>query len=415
VKHILSKRMFFYAVMPVFGALLLTACASGRISQLSYPLPQAMPPAGLSIQQVPQFICFGTDDNGYSGLEGSGGGGGLHFLTAIFTGRKNQAGSNNPRTFDGSPWHYSFYVNTYYIVPDINASSAYASTGKENPVFVKRAWKEALEHGHEIGNHTHSHPHGNAFSVRRWLKEMRLCSDILGRPYDDRETVAQPNLHSGLGIPRLQLIGFRTPFLEYNNDTLKAARRQGFLYDCSLEEGFETGQDGGNFLWPYRLDRGSPGNPQTIGRHPGLWEIPVYAFIVPPDNDCEPYGVLPGLRDKLGKIHDYFNPAEGKITGMDWNLWCDFRMDPAEFLATLKYTLDRRLAGNRAPMTVGLHSELYSDKHDAGDTSTSVAERRAALREFLDYVQAIPEARVVSGRELLHWLRQPVPLDSQGE
>ena len=45
---------------------------------------------------------------------------------------------------------------------------------------------------------------------------------------------------------------------------------------------------------------------------------------------------------------------------MDWNLWNLYSMTPEEFLATLKYTLDLHRNGNRSPMTVGLHGELYA-------------------------------------------------------
>jgi hypothetical protein len=95
---------------------------------------------------------------------------------------------------------------------------------------------------------------------------------------------------------------------------------------------------------------------------------------------------------------------------MDWNLWCEFSMTPAEFLATVNYTLEQRLSGNRCPLTIGLHSELYSDRHDTTECATGVAERRAALAQLVDSVQRHDVVRVVSSRELLGWLKQPVPL-----
>jgi hypothetical protein len=403
----------------VFGCMFISACTctGPRFkAEIAPPPATADPPGGLRPQQVPQFICFGTDDNGYSGLEGSGGSGGLHFLSELFAAHKNPAGSGNLRTFDGASWHYSFYVNTFYITLADQGLSPYGAIGKEeNPVFVKRAWKEALENGHEIGVHTHSHFHGREFSVGQWQEEMRRCIDTLTLPYDAAETPEKPNPLSGLNVVRGELFGFRTPFLEYNDNTIQAVRSLGFLYDCSLEEGLQPACDGRNFLWPYRLDWGSPGNPQTIGKHPGLWEIPVYVFIVPPDNECERYGIPPGLRAKLKKIQDYFDPESGKISGMDWNLWYEFFMTPAEFLATLKYTLDLRLTGNRCPLTIGLHSEIYSDKYNSSASPVTVAEKQRALREFLKYVNQLPQVRVVNNRELLAWLLQPEPLAISGE
>ncbi|HUU06705.1 MAG TPA: polysaccharide deacetylase family protein [Patescibacteria group bacterium] len=406
-------KSFVQIVVILFISILAVSCASMRHAPPSEAAPPAgiQPPAGLTPEQVPQFIVFGSDDNGFSGLEGSGASGGLHFLTELFTGLHNPAGSGNPRTFDASTPHYSFYVNTYYITPASGEKSAYDDTERENPLYVKRAWKEAVDKGHEIGAHTHSHPHGKEFSRRQWRKEIQICIDILGRPYagdDVREK-------TGLGIERGRLPGFRTPFLEYSDDTLAAVQQMGFLYDCSLEEGTQPDQDGGNFLWPYRLDHGSPGNVPLIGRHRGLWEIPVYVFIVPPDGECERYDLAPGLRAALQQRQDYFDPATGKITGMDWNLWCEFAMTPAEFLATLKYTLELRLNGNRCPLTVGLHSELYSDKQDTKGLNATVAERRAALSEFFAYILEMPTLRVVSHIELLNWLQHPEPLGKAGD
>jgi hypothetical protein len=117
---------------------------------------------------------------------------------------------------------------------------------------------------------------------------MRRCIRCRGGTPEgrDRQTC------SGLGIARGELPGFRTPYLEYSDRTLTAVQQEGFAYDCSLEEGTQDGHDGRNFVWPYLLDGGSPGVPE-IGPHPGLWEIPVYVFVVPPTR-CERPGVAPG-------------------------------------------------------------------------------------------------------------------------
>jgi len=353
----------------LLALILVYACAGHKI--FPFPLDQMRkPPGGLDVSQVPQFVSFGVDDNPYSGLEGSGGGGALHYWTAIFAQRS---------------LHYSFYVNTKYITPE----------GEEDPRFVKQSWKEAIEHGDEIGVHTHSHPHGRKFSVNQWEQEIDRCMTWLTR-------------EDGLAIPKDQLIGFRTPFLEYGDHTLTAVQREGFTYDCSIEEGFQHDADGRNYLWPYTLDHGSPGNALTYKRleipfvrdHPGLWELPVYAFIVPPDELCEKYGVKPGFRARMHQTNDYFEIDQGKITGMDWNLWFEYGMDQAEFLATLKYTLDLRLQGNRCPMMVGGHSAIYADKSPEKPPKTTVEERREALLEFLQYALSKPEVRVVNSREI---------------
>ena len=386
-------------------SLLLPGCAAVRTTPpAEHDHAAAAPPGGLAARQAPQFVCFGSDDNGASGLPGSGAAGGMTFLTELFAGRRNPAGSAGAATFDGAPARYSFYVNTHYLEPPEGAA-AYAGDGRDEPFWVRRAWRLAIDAGHEVGVHTHSHPHGRELTVAQWENEMTRCVTALERPYDPAEAAAA----AGLGVARTELAGFRTPYLEYSDDTLAAVRRQGFRYDCSLEEGTQRDQDGSDFVWPYRLDGGSPGNP-AIGRHPGLWEVPVYVFIVPPDDACERLGVPPGLRAALKQRRDYFDPAVAKITGMDWNLWCEFGMTPPEFLATIRYTLELRLAGNRCPLTIGLHSELYSDRQNAAECPTPVAARRAAVAALLDLVLAIDDVRVVTARDLVTWLERPVPL-----
>jgi peptidoglycan/xylan/chitin deacetylase (PgdA/CDA1 family) len=392
----------------VLTVLVLPACRAAAPAPSSVAAgPSSAPPAGLSPSSVPMFVVVGSDDNGASGIAGSGAAGGMHFLTDLFAGRRNPAGAGHAATFDGAPAHFSFYVNTYYVEPETGAT-AYSARGHDDPVWVLRSWHEAIVAGHEIGVHTHSHPHGRDFTAARWRAEMERCIAILVRPYLAGEG-AGPRPGGGVGVQRSDLPGFRTPYLEYGDATLTAAAGTGFVYDCSLEEGTAAEIDGRRYVWPYRLDHGSPGNPD-IRSHPGLWEVPVYAFVVPPDEACDRLGVAPGLRSALKTRNDYFDLAGGKITGMDWNLWCEYGMTPAEFLATVRYTLELRLAGNRCPLTLGIHSELYSDRQEDAECPTPVAQRRAALAALIDDLFRNDVIRVVSARELVTWLEHPAPL-----
>jgi len=115
------------------------------------------------------------------------------------------------------------------------------------------------------------------------------------------------------------------------------------------------------------------------------------------------------LRNTLHDRVSWFDPASGKITGFDYNLWVEFRMTKAEFLATMKYTLDLRLAGNRAPFMFGAHPDTYSSKYTAVPNA-SLEERQQAIEEFLDYALSKPEVRFVPNQEILSWVRNPVPL-----
>ena len=333
-------------------------------------------PGGLSREQTPQFVGIGWDDN--DDAEGMRWALGVH--------KRNLQ-------------HASFFVNSIY-----GSSEA-----------VKQTWLTAIADGHEIGNHTAGHPSsrsGHPFTVDRWKAEIQACTDFLVTAGVMRES---------------ELCGFRAPYLEYDDETLTAIQELGFYYDCSIEEGHEDEQDGTNYYWPYTLDHLSPGHSLRVRHmhphgpnreltpHAGLWELPVYALIAPPDERCAEYGVPAGFRQLLERRQPrFFHAANGKVVGFDYNLWAapadeGLAMTQSEFLATVKYSFDQHYAGNRAPFLLGAHTAYYVDSWNHGAPGTPLAaDRRAAMEELLAYVTSKPNVRVVSHRELLDWLRCPI-------
>ena len=340
--------------------------------------PLAVPPGNLAPVEVPQFVMLGFDDNPDPEA--------MEWMLRLLAPLTNPAGSGQTATFDAAPVRAAFYSNSRYLVDDPRLVTLH---------------QVAFDAGHEMGNHTHSHDNGAEFTVTQWQEEIEMCTRI----------------YSENGISAAEIRGFRAPFLAHNAAALDALDSLGFTYDTSLEEGYQPGQDGRNFLWPYTLDEGSPGNAllarqggkPAIESQAGLWEIPLHAFMVPPDDACEEYGVAPGLRQR---IHEYirreggweWDVAAGKITGLDWNVLEMAGRDGAEFLAILKYSLDLRLDGNRAPFMLGGHTAMYP----AGQSG-----RREAMREFLAYALGKPEVRIVTPRNLLTWMRDPVALAAE--
>ena len=84
-------------------------------------------------------------------------------------------------------------------------------------------------------------------------------------------------------------------------------------------------------------------------------------------------------------------------------------MTSDEVVATLKYTLGQRLAGNRAPLIVGAHTDYYSSRW-TGAPNATLQERQAAIEEFVDYALAKPEVRMTSVGAILEFVRNPQPL-----
>ena len=370
------------------------------------------PPQGLSVSEVPLFVSIGFDDNSLSGLEGSGGTGGMTWILDYLRNKNNPDGLGNPLTFDSTPIRVSFF----------NASKYQEEIVKDDPVYVKRAWNTALNDGHEIGIHTVNHLHGSQFSTAQWNIEIGDAISHLTKPFDPNEQPGSSSSTSGMGANRFKLTGFRTPFLEYNNETFSALVQQGLTYDTSIEEGWENTIDGTNFPWPYTLDFGSPGNQDMLDRgfpnkfpisdHPGLWELGVNPVIIPPDNATSQYGINYSIRDKVLANVSYFDVVGGKMTAFDFNLWQQAKLNKAETLATLKYTLDLRLQnGNRAPFMFGAHTENYGSKNAALFGQISVRERQEVIEEFIQYARSKSEIRIVPYQSIINWMRNPSAID----
>lgn len=302
------------------------------------------PPGGIPVDKAPQFVVIGFDDN--SDTEA------MNWILDFMKDLKNPSGSGNAATFDGLPVRTSFYTNGNYLDGDASLRTVHL-----------RAYTE----GHEIGNHTYSHPHGeDVVGVQGWVDEIDKCS---------KSIVAA-------GIPQSAITGFRTPFLEYNGNTHKAIKQAGLRYDCTIEDGYSSSIS--EYPWPYTLDEGA----WKVDPVPGLWVLP----------NCP-----------LDK------PSGGKVTGFDYNMWAPSSqggqaMNKADFLKTLKDGLDKRLAGNRNPFMFGAHTQFYVDEYSKNTPNATTAERRAAIEEFITYALSFDDVRFVAADQILDWCEDPVAL-----
>lgn len=333
--------------------------------------PSQNPPGGLKADRVPQFVSLGFDDNEMIDE--------LKWISEFSKSIKNR---------DGSPVTFSFYNNGKFK----NAHST---------------WKKLYNEGHEIGDHSYSHKHGQETD---WSQEPPVYKVLMDQKNWEDEIIKNQEVYKEAGIK--DVVGFRTPFLEFTDETFKAIKAKGFLYDCSIEEGYQKELTPRNFYWPYTLDNGSPGDNEfsknvpgrkPVGSHPGLWEMPVYLLEVPDDNRSEEYNFKKGLRDKIVKKKEYVKVSGWKITGFDWNLWYtdDGKpfLEPDEVLAILKYNLDLHIEGNRTPFMFGTHIDLYNTR-----------ERRETLESFINYALTKKEVKVTSIKNILEWIQNPKPL-----
>ena len=122
----------------------------------------------------------------------------------------------------------------------------------------------------------------------------------------------------------------------------------------------------------------------------GTQKLPVYVLMVIPDHKLESYSLSAGssLINKLGST---------KITGFDYNL-IEKGITGPELSALLKYNLDLRIAGNRAPLLFGAHAANYPNEDH---------EYSKALSDFLAYATSKPAVRIVPFIDIVRWMENP--------
>ena len=348
---------------------------TGLDASRSHPVTKAGDTIALA--EVPQFIVLGFDDNGIADYKEGGG------ASWILNYLKTQTNS------DGSPMEASFYMTGKYA----------AQWVYEDKADVKKVWLELHAAGHEIGVHSMNHLmwynndtdngnyDGRAYSREEWkTKELDPVMTTL--------TTGTSMFDLGVGIPLADLVSWRTPRLEWNNALFGLLNEEGFLYDCSIES--DSTEDAQSEYWPFSMDNGCPWE-SSVSSHVGLWEMPAYRFHIPA-----------GIAAKAG---------QDIVTGLDYNVWIKkawggLELSGPDFTEILKYTLDERMKGNKAPMLVGLHSDIYTSQKDADNLGTANArERQLAIENFLQYAKdTYPSVRIVKGTDVIDWLKDPQPL-----
>lgn len=419
----------FYTLTISFALLCLFVEPQTNNSTASFVPWSRRPPGDLRLKDIPQLVSITFDDN--FGLAHPDAKGGIDFIVEFYKDRKNPAGSGNPDNFDGAPIKATFYHTSIYLV-DESRKVLGGEPGEDQMGRNRKAWSAAFKAGHEAGVHTVNHFNGGAvaltsddwgrprnWSPNEWAAEIQSCKDTL--------TGSQ-----GIGAKPEEILGFRTPFLAYNDNLFTALTNLKFTYDTTLPNCFDDQEDGRNCSWPYTLDNGSPdmdvilrkfSNPSgkmpfsfpKVTQHLGLWEIPPTTLIVPPDGMASRYGVTPGMRERIAKraplpYPSIYEPSTGKIAGLDYTLLMDAGLTGKEMSAVLKYNLDLHIAGNRSPLVFVAHSHLYTYSNPENNPDTPSAVDRDArwngLTDFITYALSKPETRIVAAKDVLGWVQR---------
>ena len=257
--------------------------------------------------------------------------------------------------------------------------------------------------------HTHTHPHGHGFDVAQWSAEMDACRERLTAPVED----------GGLGVPPSEILGFRAPYLEYNPAALVAAEEAGFAYDSSIEEGFQPPRGRPQLRLALSARRGQPRGPLPgPGARAGRRRLPPGAV---GDPGLRVGGTarraLRRLRSRArsaasgsSERQARFDPASGKITGFDWNLWVEFAMDRRRVRGHGE--AHPRPAPRRQPVPSRLRAAqrhlLHRLRRPAPQQGGGAV--RPPSRRSSTYALAREPVRLVAARHLLSWLEDPRPL-----
>jgi len=366
------------------------SCSSERSQAPALAQVKASKTAPNGITNPPQFIIVGSDDNTNADA--------INWMADILS------NSRNTRGYKG---YGSFYINTL---------------GWDQA--RKDAVKRAYDMGHSIGNHTVSHircvggtdweapvtgNHPENLSIR--MSEEAIYNEIL----------AAQNAMISIGIPRKHQYGFRTPFLAYSDSTYSAAYKIGFLYDCSINADLPVA----NANFPYTLDimDGQPastvrpvgnvppdnqdnywstgqGVDNAIREHKGLWVIPASLLeIDPADRD-----------DLAQKVPSYIISGDWSVAGLDWNLWNQAMANEEQSVRAYMHTVKKTLAGNRAPLHFGFHSQFYFVRGDPWDGPMydfPVDARQRMFKEFVRQASELPDVFFVTSDMVIAWMQNP--------
>ncbi|CEP07511.1 hypothetical protein [Parasitella parasitica] len=275
--------------------------------------PSLSPPNGMKPSDVPQFVTITFDDS---------------IQPELLATAQDVLNVKNP---NGCAAKGSWYVSMLYT----------------NFALVQQWYAQ----GNEVADHTFTH---------------------VGSPSSQEIAAARAMLNQYGGVPLGKIKGFRAPFLNYTQDTLREIAAQGFQYDTSASGVVD------DCYWPYTLDYGLANDcwNNVCGSElklPGVWEIPMYA-----------------VQDSAGtaQLMDVY------LAG-----------SPSDVTAWSNANFDRHYNGNRQPFGIYIHPTHLTNYPGLADTT---AQKKAVI-SFIQSLQGKPDVWFVTNDQLLQWMQNPVP------
>lgn len=283
--------------------------------------PSINPPGGLTLDKTPQFFLLTFDDS-------------IQDITIQIV-HELMGNRTNP---NGCPIKATYYVSIQYTDFELVTQ-----------------WYAA---GNEVSDHTMTHPQD---------------------PFDDEIIGNKRALNAFAGLPNGKILGWRSPFLNWQPKTFDIIAQQGFLYDSSTTAVVEDA------TWPYTMDYGLYNDcwrgfcNQTI--HPGLFEIPMAAVF---DDNNVPQLMDPQLAGTTDQVKGW-----------------------------LQKNFLRHATQGKTPFGVYLHPvHLYqAPGTPLAPGIPDPAESLKMYQDFFDWALAQPDTWFVTSQQLLAWMKNPVPAD----
>lgn len=175
-------------------------------------------------------------------------------------------------------------------------------------------------------------------------------------------------------IPRSEITGWRSPFLETAGDVQPDVLKSlGYEYDISLT--FNRGSYYNPVPWPFTADYGWPFQcqmkPCLKGSHPGFWEFPVNTMI--DFKGSYPCNYLDGCMNRPSNEHEAFQ--------------------------YLMNNFNSAYNGNRAPFGIHAHAAWLETPHNF-----------KAMERFLEELSKKSDVYVLPVNKVLKWMQQPTSL-----